>query len=137
MTGAAMALPVNANTAASSVEPPRMSVPQILILKRFEVIERFRAGFMVEIMPHPVAERAAIDECCLQPEMQAYLRCKIDRSLADFWLIRFRRASEGLSRHHADPAETCHKCLVRVAPLLRSILSECRNNRNGGQQASP
>ena len=90
VTGAAVALPDSAKTAASaSAGLLHMSAPQILIPKRLEVVERLRTGFMVEVMPHPVAERAAIDECCVQSEMHAYLCCKIEGRLAHFRLIRF------------------------------------------------
>ncbi len=51
---------------------------QILGLERLEVRGRLRAVLVVEVMPDPVAECAAVDERDLQSEMQAHLRCSAE-----------------------------------------------------------
>ena len=79
---------------------------------------------MVEIMPHPVAERAAVNERSLQSKMQAHLSCEVDNALADLRLLRFLGAGEGLTRHHAELADTCHESFVGIAPLFRAILGK-------------
>ena len=107
VTGASMALPVDVRTIAnSSADVLGISMPQILDLERLEVFDRLGAGRMVEIMPHPVAERAAVDERSLQSKMQAHLSCEVDNALADLRLLRFLEAGEGLTRHHAELADT-------------------------------
>ena len=57
VTGAAVALPMNARAvASSSVYLVRMSAGQILDLKRLEVRDRLRACLMVEVMSRTVTE---------------------------------------------------------------------------------
>ena len=72
VTGAAMALPANAKAVANNnVDRVCISAPQILGLKPLEVRDRLRAVLMVEVMPCPEAERAAVNERGLQAKMQA------------------------------------------------------------------
>ena len=57
VTGAAMALAANVKLVATSrVRVVYMSTPQVFGLQRLEVLNRLRAGSMVKVMPHPVAE---------------------------------------------------------------------------------
>src|SRR6187397_842497 len=89
VTGAAKALIANANVvAANSVDRVNISPPQIFGLQCLEVLERLRAGLVVELVPHAVAKRAAEDESGLQSEMQTHLCCEVDYALAHLRLVR-------------------------------------------------
>src|SRR6185437_15543242 len=135
IAGSAVALPAVAKaTASRKADLLSMSASQILRLKRPEVPKCLRACPMIELMPHSVAERAAVDERCLQSEMQTHLGCKIYDSLADFRLIGCAGAGEGLTRHHAHLADTRHERLVSVAPLLRRIACKHGGNEHNDQK---
>ena len=58
--------------------------------------------------------------------------------LADLRLLRFLGAGEGLTRHHAELADTCHKGFVSIAALFRAILGkrgdDKRYRQNAGRQ---
>ena len=100
-----MVLPANAKAVANnSVDFLCMSTPQILGLKAFEVRDRLRTVLMIEIMPRPVAERAAVNERRLQSKMQAHLRREVDSALADLRFIRFAGTGVSLTGHHAELA---------------------------------
>ena len=73
---------------------------------------------MIEVMRYPVAERAAVNKCSLQSEMQAHLSCEVDSALPNLRFIRFAGTGESFTRHHAELADAGHELLVGVAPLL-------------------
>src|SRR6476661_6923975 len=106
VTGAAMATLANAKAVASSSDGfVYISMSQIFGLQRLEVLNRLRAGRMVEVMPHPVAERTAVYECSLQSEMQAYLGCEVDDTLADLGFLFLLGTGVSLTGHHAEFAD--------------------------------
>ena len=130
VTGAANALTANANVvAANSVDRMNISAPQVFGLQCLEILERLRAGLMVELMSHPVAKRAAENEGGLQSEMQAHLRCEIDCALAHLRLIGFLGTGVSLTGHHAEFAETRHECLVGIAALFRRVVGQRGHNK--------
>ena len=119
IAGVAMALPATDKAIANnSMDLLHISACQILGSKRLEVLDRLRAGLTIEVMRYPVAERAAINKCSLQPEMQAHLSCEVDSALPNLRLIRFTGTGESFTRHHAKFADARHELLIGVAPLL-------------------
>ena len=86
---------------------------------------------MVEVMPHPVAERTAVYECSLQSEMQAYLGCEVDDTLADLGFFFLLGTGVSLTGHHAKLADTGHERLVGITSFLRSFVAERRDDKCG------
>ncbi len=109
--------------------------PRYLACSALKSSNRLRAGRMVEVMPHPVAERTAVYERSLQSEMQAHLGCEIDDPLADLGLFFLLGTGVSLTGHHAELANTGHERLVGITPFLRSFVGERRDDKCGHQNA--
>jgi hypothetical protein len=132
VTGAAIATLANVKVVASSSDGfVYISASQIFGLQRLEVLDRLRAGRMVEVMPHPVAERTAVYERRLQSEMQAHLGREIDDPLTDLGLFFLLGTGVSLTGHHAELADTGHERFVGITPFLRGFIGERGEDKCG------